>query len=938
MKSSRHPILLMLASIAFLFLIVSSINIWVSDLKFAHKTDAKDSFDWAGYNTEIAIRKFVRSIVDDGSIGLPQIHLYISEVSQQSLLRDVPYSTKEWQKAFMLNNSNLKKIKVNHKGDNPGNWMLHKKSWKVKTKKDEMLGLYRQFNLHPPQYEKFLGEYFAGSVARRMGVLSPKVQLIELFINDESYGIYIQSESPDEKFLRRNNIMPVNLYKGEQLYSERTIGLFYDLFNNASLWSKKAVFNKKHEGDKSDLQNILSLIREAETDSLAFESMVEKVDMEIWAKFNAYEILTQNFASDYRHNQRIVIDPWSGFVHPIVHDQVVSERFYLANKHYPSNFPFLESDDTARTHNLKLLLNRSSKYIDTKYQQLYYYTKENPVLLEEAEHLNDLKELIDRSYSRDIHLRTIHSQVNTSYFVESLKSFNSYIIERLYSSPNSLWTAQEKNFVITINGEIPISNIVVTFEGAPPEWIALDLNGNNSIDAEDIKIPSYKTSNSITIPVRLYANRIMIGGNGLSRDHFMIQKDLEIVNTGFKFISSNNMQIQSIAAGNPFSGKRIILRNSKSEYVLPSMLNVPLINNKNESTVNKEVRFSGIVNILQDEHIRSPVSILPGTVINLEAGASLIFHNKVTAEGTPKSPILIRRKNPDQAWGTFALQGMKTNGSVFSHINMSGGSGSEVNGIFYTSMLSLHNTSNIVINESRFNNNETYDDMLHIVYGNDITLNNVFFKDSAFDAIDIDMSKNIFLKNINIVNSQNDAIDLMESEVLIDHVFLYKSGDKGISAGENSNVLVHNSLLHSNNIGLASKDGSNVQMLYSNLDSNSVQISAYKKNWQYGDGGHVRLSNSIILHGEENFNVDTDSNIVIMDTTMLDKPNQENKNIKILSSHGSELLNKNLVHPLYDRISTNKNMNSYNTRGFQGFKKSVISNDKEIDIPLSYQR
>ena len=126
----------MLASIAFLFLIVSSINTWVSDLKFAHKTDAKESFDWLGYNTEIAIRKFVRSIVNDESIGLPQIHLYIGEASQQSLLRDIPYSTKEWQKAFMLNNGNLKEIKVNHKGDNPGNWMLHKKSWKVKTKKD----------------------------------------------------------------------------------------------------------------------------------------------------------------------------------------------------------------------------------------------------------------------------------------------------------------------------------------------------------------------------------------------------------------------------------------------------------------------------------------------------------------------------------------------------------------------------------------------------------------------------------------------------------------------------------------------------------------------------------------------------------------------------------------------------------------------------------
>ena len=67
----------MLASIVFLFLIVSSVNIWVLDLKYAHKSSNQNSFDWVSYNTEIAFRKFVRSIVDDGSIGLPQIHLYI---------------------------------------------------------------------------------------------------------------------------------------------------------------------------------------------------------------------------------------------------------------------------------------------------------------------------------------------------------------------------------------------------------------------------------------------------------------------------------------------------------------------------------------------------------------------------------------------------------------------------------------------------------------------------------------------------------------------------------------------------------------------------------------------------------------------------------------------------------------------------------------------
>jgi hypothetical protein len=593
--------------------------------------------------------------------------------------------------------------------------------------------------------------------------------------------------------------------------------------------------------------------------------------------------------------------------------------------HYHSSlpeFPFLERMDQGM-HSLNMLLNRSSQYIDTKYQQLLYYTKENPVLLEEAKHINELRELVDISYSRDIHHVTFHrskgrsrygissfQSSDISDFAESLKFINGYINERLYATPNSLWTAQEKSFVITINGEVPISDIVVTFEGASPEWIALDLNGNDFIDVEDIKIPSDKVSNSITIPVRLYANRIAVGGPQYPRrNESMIVEELEIVNTGFQFICSNNIQIRSISAGNPFSGDRITLRKSKSDYVLPSILNVPLINNKIESTVNNEIRFSGIVNILKDEHIRSPVSILPGTVINIDAGASLIFHNKVTAEGTPQSPILIRRKDSGQAWGTFALQGMKTNGSVFSHINMSGGSGSEVNGIFYTSMLSLHNTSNITINESRFYDNEKYDDMLHIVYGNNITLSNISLKDAVFDAIDIDMAKNIFIKNIEVINAGNDAIDFMETEALVDQVNLYKSGDKGVSVGENSNVLIYNSLIHENEVGVASKDGSYTQVLYSNLDSNKTQISLYKKNLAYGDGGYAQISNSRILNGVEDFSVDSYSKIMVNDTDIVSKANRQEK-----YSNKDDLIFDKRNHPLYEHIDP---VNNISIRGFQ---------------------
>ena len=37
--------------------------------------------------------------------------------------------------------------------------------------------------------------------------------------------------------------MPVNLYKGENYFNEKKIGLNTDLYNNPGLWTKVAEFN-----------------------------------------------------------------------------------------------------------------------------------------------------------------------------------------------------------------------------------------------------------------------------------------------------------------------------------------------------------------------------------------------------------------------------------------------------------------------------------------------------------------------------------------------------------------------------------------------------------------------------------------------------------------------------------------------------------------------
>ena len=146
------------------------------------------------------------------------------------------------------------------------------------------------------------------------------------------------------------------------------------------------------------------------------------------------------------------------------------------------------------------------------------------------------------------------------------------------------------------------------------------------------------------------------------------------------------------------------------------------------------------------------------------------------------------------------------------------------------------------------NNNTKYDDAFHIVYCENVVLDNIFIDKAFSDALDIDMSKNIKISNSLFYNPKNDSVDTMESSVIIDSSEMIKSGDKGVSIGENSNVLIYNSYLNENKIGIAIKDRSNAKIYYSDFIENEVHISSYQKNYQYGNGGYAKISRSNFLN------------------------------------------------------------------------------------------
>jgi len=881
-----------------LIIILSCIDIIKTDFKYAHQSfnTYQDSFNWFSYRVKTNVSKSFINFKKSTKIGLPIKHIYLKEKFNKEFLEKTPDSIKKWKEALLINNNgSTDKIEIRLKGDNPGNWFFLKKHWKIKKRKKNLTERQRYFEYLPFDFEIYL----SGKLASSLKLISPSFKLVELFLNDESKGIYIETETLNEGFLRRNKIMPVNLYKGEQILSEKIIGIEVNLLNSPGALKKISYFNQVEKDDKSDLRFLSNTIQLAHNNNESYSNLIDLIDLKYWANFISYQILTQNFHNDYFHNFRMISDPWTGKFTPIVYDPLLD--LSVENRKF---------DFDRSSNELFVLLNQNSYFQNLKFERLNFILNSNVIeneiiksnLLDEKIKISEARDV--EILSKDLNVFSLFSRIfsnkkksNISYnnkkiIIKKLKLHTNKIQKFLTSEPRANWYNNENGFDIYINSILPVADLNFFFKDKKPKWIALDINENGIVDKNELKFNLNK-DRKIIIPYRFYANRIPIAKDikNLSRP------ELKILPTRFRFISADNIKPNKIDYKNPFSKKKfeLIYKNQSSFPI--SKYNKPIITN---SKIENKIILEGIVNINEMTVYDNTIEIKAGTTFYIDNGASIIFKNKLIALGTKENPILFIKRNIDD-WGTVALQGEGTQNSILNNIFFDGGSGHIYRNIKYTGALSIHDTKNVIIKNVNMKNNKNYDDMIHIVYVDNIRLENIQIKNSFMDGIDIDMSTQVVIKNVTIDEPGNDGIDLMESDAIISEAKIYKAIDKAISVGENSFLILNNSLLSENNIGIATKDKSFSFVNSSNFIGNKLSVSNYKKNWQYADGG-VSMINSSKLSNKDNISVDKHSTIHIVNSSIgninIDEKTiakKKNKNhLLILKKNDYEKISKKL--------------------------------------------
>ena len=876
-------------AVILLFIIFSKLIVEYRTV-YIHKDQSIERINYLTFFAYDSIGK-VLSLFSSREIGLDQVRIYADDKVNKKISLHKSDLERSWLQAEIQTKGKLKNIDIRGRGSNPSNWMFDKKSYKVKLPKKNVKNYIRKYDYVIPRNPGMLGTYLGYFIAEKSGILAPKARLVELFMNDQSKGVFIEVESLGEGFLRKNNIMPVDLYVGDSGRTNKIPYLTGNLLTNISMWEKSAYFNQYDEANNERLKHALRALNMAQADSQQYEIFKEIFDLDSWAKYSAYQALVQSWHNYEDNNLTLIYDHWRGKIIPVSFDTMFDDD---VNQTLLDIKIILDNDPTL----IDRIYNDNTEFLIKKYQYLKQMV-ENGVIDDALLEIDRIENKLIASWSRDENKQQHHiindflgNPFSKSNFISEinnvklkLKLINDQLIARLNKIPVVTLKSNGKELLLGVDSEVPVENVAIKFVNnklSEKLDIYYDLNGNNTIDKLDIFIPSESTGNLLNIKAIFASNRSNESKNN-KRVNLFEGSNVSYLPTIFRFLTNSKFpEIKSILVnGESYLTDELNIDN----FISPNLKNVPFVLEDNPNNV---LNLKGNIIIKEDIYFNSPVVIHEGTNISIYPNVSMYFNNKVTAIGSVEKPINVKSFSKLN-WGTFAIIGPKTEGSILSNISIMNGSGSLTKSTQFTSALSIHDTSNIQIKNCIVGNNSTFDDLFHIVYSSKVYIDSCTFKNAYSDAIDIDLSE-VSMTNILVIDSGNDAIDLMGSNAYIKDSVLKNSNDKGVSVGEASRVLIVDTLIDSNIIGLEAKDKSIANIIGGSFVNNDTQFSAYSKNWRYGGGGKIHINSTNILSNNI-MDISKGSELDIVNSFFEKNMVKSEKRVKIKSKNKNEIKN-----------------------------------------------
>lgn len=787
--------------------------------------------------------------------ALRTLDLFVPTVSLARLDADLPHSGFTFVDGMLRAGHDDWRVSVRYRGDNVYHWGYRKKSFRVKTKRARLFEGLRSFNLIAPRTPELLNNFLAYRLAQRLGLIAPRVELVELRVNGDNVGVHVLTEQLEETTLRQQGYMPGDLYSGDAVAQKAFRGIDNDLFRYPALWEKSAENNHYPAGARAPLAALLAVVA-APASEARHARLRELIDVEAFAAFSALEILCATIHVDTEHNWRLYYDANRGRFVPVVWDLFGWDQ---SNAPMGGAGPRLD----VLSSPLHIVLHEDGGFLAARQRVLarFFAGGGDVAFLADTERAIAA---VSPAVRRDPAL-TMQVQAFRPHAVLAAMHGLRGDIEALWRGVADAYRQPARAarswrlgdaIGVAIDDRVPITGLRLQLDReATPTRALVRFVRDGVSHSVDVSAAVAARGAQIDIDVTLSARHLLqidsmrtfeVKANRVELRPATYEIVLEGVDPARvldvrcergegRLETAIESPPQSVDLGKVF------------RVVEPRPLRVPQI-------WRERVELSGVT------VVDVPLVIEAGTVVALAPDASLVLRQRLIARGRAAAPIRFEPAGK-RPWGVVALQGPGTSGSVLQHCEFREGSGYKTPLFEYSAMLSIHDAQGVVLDHCRLRDSRVVDDMVHAVYS-DLRVTDCEFVGAFADAVDLDISRAEFWRCL-FQRSGNDGLDLMTSTVAVYDSTFRACGDKGISVGEGSRARAERCKMLGCVFGVQAKDDSEATLVQVEMVGNQCAVDAYKKNWRYGGGGRVVVQNSRFEQNGKVATADKDSEILL---------------------------------------------------------------------------
>lgn len=258
----------------------------------------------------------LRAIGTDEDNGLPRVHLFVQEADIAKLDAERPLSGKQYVSARLYNDNKFMRVNARYRGDFAVHWGFFKRSWRIKTKRQDLFMGARKLNLITPKTAFIYSNHVGYEMAHLIGLLAPKSTMVNLNINGTHQGIYLLVEQITESTLRNAGRLPGDIYSGDEHYGlDIWHGIDLPMFESPGLWQKVAFNNHYPETHNVPLKALLTALKSDDQ-----QALLNLIDADAFARLHLWEHLAQSQHIDDQHNWRLYYDPGRSRFFPILWD------------------------------------------------------------------------------------------------------------------------------------------------------------------------------------------------------------------------------------------------------------------------------------------------------------------------------------------------------------------------------------------------------------------------------------------------------------------------------------------------------------------------------------------------------------------------------------------------------------------------------------------